>query len=240
MQARWAVLVVVGLVGSLGCPAAVAQSGSGPGTGPPAGITSIPMGSLRLREMVPAEATPTDPPGPPPTSPGGPGPFGAQLFGTTGTAAPQPVLECEGTEAPAPSPPKQRFHLEAGWDNGLHLDSEDDRFHLHVGGNAQVDSTWLIGPKGAFAIPGGGMNGVENASATFVRRARLRMDGDIFGQFDYVVEIDFANADNDNDSIQPPSFGNLNASPSLKNVWMQIREVPILGNVRFGYQVKPL
>jgi len=183
--------------------------------------------------MVPAEATPTDPPGPPPTSPGGPGPFGAQLFGTTGPAAPQPVLECEGTEAPAPSPPKQRFHLEAGWDNGLHLDSEDDRFHLHVGGNAQVDSIWLIGPKGAFAIPGGGMNGVENASATFVRRARLRMDGDIFGQFDYVVEIDFANADNDNSGIQPPSFGNLNASPSPKNVWMQIREVPLLGSVRF-------
>src|SRR5262249_18588279 len=76
--------------------------------------------------------------------------------------------------------------------------------------------------------------------ATFIRRARLRADGDIWGQFDYVVEIDFANADNDNNGIQPPSFGNLNASPSLRNVWMQIRDVPLLGNVRFGYQVKPV
>ena len=46
--------------------------------------------------------------------------------------------------------------------------SEDEKFHVHVGGNAQIDSTWLIAPKGLFAIPGGGMNGDENASATFL------------------------------------------------------------------------
>src|SRR5215471_8185367 len=198
MQARWVFLVAVGLVGSVGCPSAVAQGVSGPGMGPPVGITSIRLGSPLVREKVPAETTPPEPARQADTPPGGPGPFGAQLFGTTESAAPPPVLECE--EPPAPSPPKkQRFHLEAGWENGLHLDSEDEQFHLHIGGNAQVDSTWLIAPHGAFAIPGGGMNGVENASATFIRRARLRAEGDIWGQFDYVVEIDFANADNDND-----------------------------------------
>src|SRR5262245_19277486 len=56
-------------------------------------------------------------------------------------------------------PEKSKFRLEASWDNGLHLDSDDGRFRLHVGGNAQIDSTWLIAPLGAFAIPGGGMNG---------------------------------------------------------------------------------
>ena len=136
--------------------------------------------------------------------------------------------------------PSRRISLEANWDDGLRFTSEDNHFRLHVGGNAQIDSTWLIGPKGNFAIPGGGMNGVENAAATFIRRARLRVEGGIYDQFDYVVEYELANADNDNDGLQPPTFGNLNGSPSAKNVWLQIRDVPYLGNVRFGNQVKPI
>jgi phosphate-selective porin OprO/OprP len=111
---------------------------------------------------------------------------------------------------------------------------------VHVGGNAQVDSTWLIGPHGVFAIPGGGSNGTENDAATFVRRAYLRVDGDLFDQFDFVVEYNFANADNDSDGSQPASFGDLNAAPAAKNVWIQVRDVPWLGNVRFGNQVKPI
>jgi phosphate-selective porin OprO/OprP len=165
-----------------------------------------------------------------------------ELFRIQQPALPTEAPEGMPSDAPAlpPHPEKKGTLLEATWDNGLRFYSEDDRFHIHVGGNVQVDSTWLIAPLGAFAIPGGGMNGVENASATFIRRARLRLEGDIFGQFDYVFEVDFANADNDNSGQQPPSFGNLNAAPSPKNVWMQVRDVPYFGNVRFGYQVKPI
>src|SRR5262245_48174875 len=64
------------------------------------------------------------------------------------------------SEQPAEGKERSRFHLEASWDNGLRFASADDQFHVHVGGNAQVDSAWLIGPKGVFAVPGGGMNGV--------------------------------------------------------------------------------
>src|SRR5262249_34263157 len=55
-----------------------------------------------------------------------------------------------------------------------------------------------------------------------------------------IAEYDVANADTDNSGQQPPSFGTLNAAPAACNVWMQIRDVPILGNVRFGNQVKPI
>jgi phosphate-selective porin OprO/OprP len=68
----------------------------------------------------------------------------------------------------------------------------------------------------------------------------LRAEGDLFDQFDFVVEYDFAHANNDNNDLQPPSFGNLNGSPAPANVWMQVREVPVLGNVRIGHQVKPI
>lgn len=139
-----------------------------------------------------------------------------------------------------PATAKPRFHLEASWDNGFRLESEDQQFHVHIGGNAQVDSTWLIGPNSVFAIPGGGDNGVENASATFLRRVRLRFESDLYDQFDYIVEYDFAHAENENSGLQPNSFGNIANSPTPCNIWMQIRDVPFAGNVRFGLQVKPL
>jgi phosphate-selective porin OprO/OprP len=126
------------------------------------------------------------------------------------------------------------------WDNGLRFESEDGRFHLHLGGAGQLDSVWLIGPHSNFDAVGGDTSGVGNAAATLVRRAVLQADGEIFGQFDYMVQFDFANASNENNGVQPPSFGNLTSSPAPLNIWMQIREVPYLGNVRIGNQVKPI
>jgi Phosphate-selective porin O and P len=99
---------------------------------------------------------------------------------------------------PMPEANSRRMPLDVFWDNGLRFESKDDQFHVHVGGTLQVDSTWLIGPSSVFALPSGGANGVGNASATFLRRARLRADGDIFGLFDFVIEYDFANASNEN------------------------------------------
>jgi phosphate-selective porin OprO/OprP len=126
------------------------------------------------------------------------------------------------------------------WDNGLRIQSEDDNFHLHLGGAGQLDSVWLIGPHSLFVAPGGSTSGVGNAAATELRRAVLQADGHIFGQFDYMVQFDFANASNENSGLQPPSFGNLTSSPAPLNIWMQVREVPFLGDVRFGNQVKPI
>lgn len=66
------------------------------------------------------------------------------------------------------------------------------------------------------------------------------MEGDIWDQFDYIVEYDFANATNENSGVQPPSFGNLSSAPAPCNIWMQVRDLPVLGDVRFGNQVKPI
>jgi phosphate-selective porin OprO/OprP len=139
-----------------------------------------------------------------------------------------------------PQAKSRRVPLEASWDNGVHLQSADEEFKLHIGGVAQIDSVWLIGPQSVFALPGGGMNGVGNAQATQLRRAMLEADGTIFGQFDYKIQYDFANASNDNSGVQPPSFGNLTSSPAPHNIWMQLRDVPYLGNIRVGNQNKPI
>src|SRR5262249_33179219 len=66
------------------------------------------------------------------------------------------------------------------------------------------------------------------------------VEGDIYDQFGFVVESGFAHASNENDGLQPPSVGNLSGQPAPANIWMQVRYVPVLGNVRFGNVVKPI
>jgi hypothetical protein len=147
----------------------------------------------------------------------------------------------EGGGSPVgPTQDERKYTLTAGWLDGLRFHTRDDAFHIHVGGNVQVDSTWLIGPNSAFFTPSGSTSGVGGASATLVRRARLRLEGDIWDQVDYIIEYDFANAVNDTGSNQPPSFGNIAGAPAPINIWMQVRDVPFFGNVRFGNQVKPI
>ena len=96
------------------------------------------------------------------------------------------------------------------------------------------------GRQGAFNAPGGASSTVGNSSATLLRRAILQADGDLFQQFDYSIQFDFSNASNDNDGEQPPTFGNLTTSPTPLNVWLQVRDVPFFGYVRFGNQTKPI
>jgi phosphate-selective porin OprO and OprP len=134
----------------------------------------------------------------------------------------------------------RRLPIEANWSDGLRFQSDDGRYQFHFGGIVQVDSTWLIGPQAYFNAPGGASNGVVNASATLIRRGILGADGSLGGQFDFFVQVDFSNASNENSGLQPPSFGNLSSSPTPLNVWMQIRDVPLLGYVRFGNQSKPI
>jgi phosphate-selective porin OprO and OprP len=157
-------------------------------------------------------------------------------FGVPQVADPSPP---ESVPAP-PTAESRRTPLGVFWDNGLRFESANEKFHLHVGGSAQIDSTWLIGPQSVFLLPDGSANGIGNSSATFLRRTRLRADGDLFGMFDFIVEYDFANASNENAGDNPPSFNNLTGSPSPANVWLQIRDVPVLGNVRVGYQNKTI
>jgi phosphate-selective porin OprO and OprP len=133
-----------------------------------------------------------------------------------------------------------RIPLEASWENGFQLDSPDKQFHFHFGGIGQIDSVWFIGPASAFNAPGGAASTVGNSSATLVRRAILQADGDLLGQFDYSIQFDFANASNENDGEQSPTFGNLTTSPAPLNVWLQIRDVPFFGYVRIGNQDKPI
>ncbi|MBX7104441.1 MAG: OprO/OprP family phosphate-selective porin [Gemmataceae bacterium] len=161
------------------------------------------------------------------------------LLTTRNASADAPAEANGGLDAVLPTTPN-RVGLESYWENGYHLASSDGQFRLHIGGNAQLATTWLIGPDSAFVGSNGQTSGIGNSQGTFFRRIRLRMDGSIWSQFDYAIEYDFANAANENDGIQEPTFNNLTSAPVPCNVWMQVRDLPVFGTVRLGNQVKPI
>src|SRR3954464_13021979 len=72
--------------------------------------------------------------------------------------------------APVPVREERNYGLTSGWLDGLRFKSADNAFHVHVGGNAQIDSTWLIAPNSAYALPNGSISGIGGAAATFIRR----------------------------------------------------------------------
>jgi phosphate-selective porin OprO/OprP len=223
MNARFVCFILAVSAAAAGRPAAMAQGLPAPATAP-AGLPSTP---LVPASPLAAWASDDAPP-------------------TPGLAADKNSKDVSYPQMGAaplyidPAPQKRRTPLEVSWDDGLHFDSPDDQFHLHIGGVGQLDTVWLIGPQSLFAAPGDGTSGVGNAQVTELRRAILQADGEILGQFDYVIQYDFANASNDNSGLQPPSFGNLSSSPAPLNIWMQARDVPYLGDVRFGSQSKPI
>lgn len=62
----------------------------------------------------------------------------------------------------------------------------------------------------------------------FIRQARLGASGQMFEVFSYKVELDFAGRDSANAQLT-----------SFKDVSLQIRELPLLGHVRFGHFKEP-
>jgi len=152
-----------------------------------------------------------------------------------------PILQPPVVQEPevAPGSRDRSEPLKTAWSDGLAFTGSG--FRIHVGGNAQFDSTWFLSPNSAFELPKGkGVSGIGDADAVFLRRVRLRVDGNIYEQYDFIVEYDFANAANDNDGLQPPSFSNLSGQPAPANIWMQVRDIPLLGDIRIGNQVKPI
>src|SRR5277367_4815398 len=64
---------------------------------------------------------------------------------------PQVTKPLDVAESQNGSSENRRFPLQAYWDNGFQLASDNNQFHLHAGGLAMIDSVWLIGPQSQFA-----------------------------------------------------------------------------------------
>ncbi|MGC4004499.1 MAG: porin [Pirellulales bacterium] len=128
--------------------------------------------------------------------------------------------------------------LSAKWDNGLKLQSKDKNFSVRVGGRTQLDAVFYDNSPAGFQ----GTGGVGDEDSVDFRRARLRVEGTMYKYYDFCAEYEFLNTVNSNQGLQPPldSSGNIITVPAVTDLWVRIREVPILGNVRIGNQKTPI
>lgn len=94
---------------------------------------------------------------------------------------------------------------------------------VNAGGRIQLD--WAAFDQNVDSINQAGdfQNGTE------FRRARLVLSGDAFQVIDYKIQFDFADTDPDGDG----------QSTNFKDLYMTVKELPILGHVRVGHYKEP-
>ncbi len=101
------------------------------------------------------------------------------------------------------------------WKSGLRLDSADGKFKLKIGGRVQNDWT-IYGTdeelRDRFGRIGDG---------TEFRRARLFMEGSVYGNIKYKFQYDFASSD------------------PFKDAYIQVKKLPMVGNFTIGHFKEP-
>ena len=124
------------------------------------------------------------------------------------------------------------------WTDGLQAQSANKDFRVKVGGRTQVDAVaFSAGPNPNQPPNQGGLDPRLSDTVDF-RRARFRVEGRMYEFYDWACEYDFVNQINVNNEVYPTErdSGPLTA---VTDLWLQIREIPILGTVRVGNQKDP-
>jgi phosphate-selective porin OprO and OprP len=104
---------------------------------------------------------------------------------------------------------------------------------VHVGGRVQVDAVALNADDLV-------LGGVGDEDAVDFRRARFRIDGDMYGCHSWAAEFDFVNAfdaDPSNPATPVNAFGgDVNHTVAPTDLWWNVADIPWVGNVRIGNQ----
>jgi phosphate-selective porin OprO/OprP len=137
---------------------------------------------------------------------------------------------------------KSPLDFKPHWKHGLELETSNKQFRVHVGGRVQADAVTLNADREfSQTLPGAGVQ-----DAVDFRRARLRIDGTMFGFIDWATEFDFVNSVNDNAGLvgglpnQPPSEANVIDVPAPTDVWVTLTKLRYLGNMRIGNHKEPI
>jgi phosphate-selective porin OprO/OprP len=109
--------------------------------------------------------------------------------------------------------------MNAYWNNGMRLESDDTAFKIQFGGR-------ILNDWGSVSAD----QDIEDAfdaqtlegTGTKMRHARLYMSGFIYNHYTFKADYDFAGTDAD-----------------FKDVWMGVKNIPRLGELRVGHQKEP-
>lgn len=99
------------------------------------------------------------------------------------------------------------------WDYGLWFESNNKQFKANVGGRVEQDWVWFDTDPNLEAELG------RMESGVFFRRARIHGAGRLYDIIDIYAEFEAAPVDN----------------IVFQDMWAQIRDVPLLGNIRAGH-----
>jgi phosphate-selective porin OprO/OprP len=128
--------------------------------------------------------------------------------------------------------------FKTAWKDSFQAESANKDFRVKIGGRTQVDAVAFSAGPGPRQSPDQGGLDPELADTVDFRRARLRVEGRMYELYDWACEYDFVNQINVNNAVFPTErdSGPLTA---VTDLWLQLREVPILGIVRVGNQKDP-
>lgn len=159
---------------------------------------------------------------------------------------PQPPSETpEPIAMPPPAPGVAQTYLlgneaplAARWRNGLELVSPAGDFRLHLGGRVQADASGYTAGPGPNQPPDQGGLNPPLAGAVNMRRGRVRAEGRMYEIYEFAAEYDFVNQLNAWNEVYPQAAG---AGPlvAVKDLYLQVRDLPVLGTVRIGNQKDP-
>jgi len=128
--------------------------------------------------------------------------------------------------------------LGSKWASGFQAESAQKDFRVKIGGRTQVDATAFSAAGNPRAAPNQGGLDPELADTVAFRRARLRVEGRMYEFYDFAAEYDFVNQLNINNEVYPTERDS-GPVTAVTDLWMQVREIPILGTVRVGNQKDP-
>jgi phosphate-selective porin OprO/OprP len=132
--------------------------------------------------------------------------------------------------------------------DGLTFTSKDGNFKSHIGGVVQFDYIGFANPSsGITSVPGGA--GIQ--TAVEFRRLRLRAEGTMYENIDWVSEVDLALFLQNTDQLSAAApAGGLRSFPTgvgvqggntinviqPTTVFMTLKDIPVAGNFRVGNQ----
>jgi phosphate-selective porin OprO/OprP len=157
---------------------------------------------------------------------------------------PEPAGGKDGEAAKKPDKPAEPYEVGSdkktatSWADGFQAQSANKDFRIKIGGRTQVDASAFSAGPGPSQSPDQGGLDPGLADTVNLRRARFRVEGRMYELYDWACEYDFANQINVNNSVFPTErdSGPLTA---VTDLWLQVREVPLLGIVRVGNQKDP-
>jgi phosphate-selective porin OprO and OprP len=128
--------------------------------------------------------------------------------------------------------------LKSKWGYAFDAESANKDFRVKIGGRTQVDASAFSAAPGTNQPPYQGGLDPGLSDTVNLRRARFRIEGRMYEMYDWACEYDFVNQINVNNEVYPTER---DAGPltAVTDLWLQVREIPILGTVRVGNQKDP-